>query len=273
MKEIITKKRKELNMTQKELADKLNISDKTLSRWETGNSYPDVTMLLPISKVLGVSVEDLLNNVESQAVLEKKEEVISGDSSKSKMIFVILFVISIVFSIAGIILLLLPWTASFIVGLVLLPVGLVLMCINVISLRFVGNNDKRITKNTNTTIFNYSRYFIGLITIVCMVIMHSIYLIGTLTLIALFLVFLFMKRITSHEFKKNAGFYVFVALVIVSLLAMLIFNIIGLKSIYFYKGNAYKEVIIDLGIFCLVVASVGAVYLLLFQKYFNKKVK
>ena len=41
----ITRRRKELNMTQKELAEQLNISDKTVSRWETGIQIPDAILI------------------------------------------------------------------------------------------------------------------------------------------------------------------------------------------------------------------------------------
>ena len=51
--------RKAKNMTQQELADKLGVSNKSVSRWETG-SYPDVALLGPLARVLGVTVDDLL---------------------------------------------------------------------------------------------------------------------------------------------------------------------------------------------------------------------
>lgn len=52
--------RKEKGITQKELAEKLAISDKAISKWETGNSIPDVTILVPLAEELGVSVTELL---------------------------------------------------------------------------------------------------------------------------------------------------------------------------------------------------------------------
>lgn len=52
--------RKEKNMTQKELADKLIISDKAVSKWERGLSYPDITLLEPLSAILGVSMTELI---------------------------------------------------------------------------------------------------------------------------------------------------------------------------------------------------------------------
>ena len=52
--------RKEKGMTQKELAEKLFVSDKAVSKWETGGSIPDVALLMPLSKLLDVTVTELL---------------------------------------------------------------------------------------------------------------------------------------------------------------------------------------------------------------------
>ncbi len=58
---IIKKLREDKNMTQAELAAELNISDKTVSKWETGKGYPDITLLEPLAKALGVSVIELFS--------------------------------------------------------------------------------------------------------------------------------------------------------------------------------------------------------------------
>ena len=50
--QFLSELRKEKSMTQKELADKLFVSDKTVSKWERGNSMPNVTLLIPITAVL-----------------------------------------------------------------------------------------------------------------------------------------------------------------------------------------------------------------------------
>lgn len=52
--------RKEKGITQKELAEKLCISDKAISKWETGKAIPDVTLLVPLAEILGVSTTELL---------------------------------------------------------------------------------------------------------------------------------------------------------------------------------------------------------------------
>ncbi len=56
----IAKSRKAVNMTQKELADKLNITDKAISKWERGLSFPDISFLIPLSEILNISLYDLL---------------------------------------------------------------------------------------------------------------------------------------------------------------------------------------------------------------------
>ena len=56
----IAQKRKEKNMSQKELAEHLHITDKAISKWERGLSFPDITILIPLSEILNVSLYDLL---------------------------------------------------------------------------------------------------------------------------------------------------------------------------------------------------------------------
>lgn len=58
--QFVAKVRKEKEMTQKELADQLFVSDKTVSKWERGNSMPNVSLLLPLADVLDITVTELL---------------------------------------------------------------------------------------------------------------------------------------------------------------------------------------------------------------------
>ena len=53
--------RKEKRMTQAELADKLGVSNKAVSKWETGDAMPETGLLLPISRIFNVTVDELLN--------------------------------------------------------------------------------------------------------------------------------------------------------------------------------------------------------------------
>ncbi len=52
--------RKEKNLTQKQLADILNVSDKAISRWETGKGFPDITSLVSLSEFFKITVNEIL---------------------------------------------------------------------------------------------------------------------------------------------------------------------------------------------------------------------
>ena len=58
---VIRELREKNNMTQLQLAEKLGVSDKTVSKWETAKGYPDITLLEPIAAALRVSVAELLS--------------------------------------------------------------------------------------------------------------------------------------------------------------------------------------------------------------------
>lgn len=73
--------RKEKGLTQKELAEKLYVSDKAVSKWERGLSLPDISLLTPLAEILGVTVTELLRGerlgAESLPV-EQVEELVTG---------------------------------------------------------------------------------------------------------------------------------------------------------------------------------------------------
>lgn len=69
--ELIQNRRKQLRLSQKQLAELLDISPKTVSKWETGRGLPDTGILLPLSECLGCSVENLLKG---ESDPEKKEQ-------------------------------------------------------------------------------------------------------------------------------------------------------------------------------------------------------
>ena len=54
-------KRKERGLTQSELADKLGVTDRSVSNWENGKCMPDISLFKPLCSVLGINVNDLLN--------------------------------------------------------------------------------------------------------------------------------------------------------------------------------------------------------------------
>ena len=58
---VIKELREKCKLTQAELATKLNVSDKTISKWETAKGYPDISLLEPIAKIFGISITELIS--------------------------------------------------------------------------------------------------------------------------------------------------------------------------------------------------------------------
>lgn len=67
--------RKEKNMTQKDLADQLGVTDRAVSKWENGRGMPDVSLMKPLCDILGISVSELLSGerIDKQDYQEKSE--------------------------------------------------------------------------------------------------------------------------------------------------------------------------------------------------------
>ena len=68
--------RKEKNLTQKQLSEKMNVSDKAVSRWETGKGYPDIESLMSLSEEFLVSINELLygKRIESSSMAKDAEK-------------------------------------------------------------------------------------------------------------------------------------------------------------------------------------------------------
>lgn len=78
--------RKEKGLTQVQLAEQLNVTDKAISRWETGKNYPDIEMFESLSNILDVSISELLEGkrIEKEALLNVSEEHIVKQIQKNK---------------------------------------------------------------------------------------------------------------------------------------------------------------------------------------------
>jgi transcriptional regulator with XRE-family HTH domain/DNA-directed RNA polymerase subunit RPC12/RpoP len=98
----IAERRRLQGLTQAQLAEKLNITDRAVSKWETGRSLPDATLMLALCEILGISVNELLsgekvtmeNNQEKneQLLLEMAKEI----ERKNKTIWSTMWIIMIV---------------------------------------------------------------------------------------------------------------------------------------------------------------------------------
>lgn len=105
----IAQRRKEMNLSQKQLAEKLNVTDKAVSKWETGNGAPDISLLTVIAASLNVTVIELLNGEfleKSDAQAQSEKVVIESlqeiKKERTKAIVSILVTLAILFSLANI---------------------------------------------------------------------------------------------------------------------------------------------------------------------------
>lgn len=104
----ISENRKKLGLTQEELAQKLFVTNKAVSKWEKGQSFPDISMFEPLAEALGVSVAELFSgekeekDVSVKAVLELSKSVVRKEKKKLHTaigIFIsVVFALLIVFS-------------------------------------------------------------------------------------------------------------------------------------------------------------------------------
>ncbi len=106
--QLITELRKEKGLTQKQLAEALNVTDKAVSKWERGLSFPDISMLEPISQTLDISIMELLagerkgedeplTREEAQQIVkesvELSDEEIRHKRERSRLLIIILIVL------------------------------------------------------------------------------------------------------------------------------------------------------------------------------------
>lgn len=93
----ISERRKSKKLTQEKLAEKLNISDRAISKWERGLCLPDASIMIPLCKILDISVNELL----SGEIMKEKDnktddllvELSKREEEKDKLIFISMYVI------------------------------------------------------------------------------------------------------------------------------------------------------------------------------------
>lgn len=95
----IAEKRKQNNMTQLEFAEKLGVTNKSVSRWENGKNMPDVSLFLPICELLNISLNELIigeeienDNISEEVIVETIKDA-NKKMSKARLIFYIVMII------------------------------------------------------------------------------------------------------------------------------------------------------------------------------------
>lgn len=97
---LISEARKKLNLTQKNLADKLYVSDKAVSKWERGICFPDISVLIPLTEILNISLYDLLkgekmNKKDVEETLKDTINYSTNEIERNKKKYTLISIISI----------------------------------------------------------------------------------------------------------------------------------------------------------------------------------
>lgn len=135
--------RKEKNFTQREVAERLNISEKTVSKWETGNGLPEVGLMLPLCELLEISVNELLSGerLDEKKYFEKAEQNIMSliqEKAEAKKKLIIAFITGFAMLAAGLTIILLAGLLEMptwlkivlgIVGALVILVGIGIACV------------------------------------------------------------------------------------------------------------------------------------------------
>ena len=93
--------RREMALTQRELAEKLCVSDKTISKWECGKGLPEVSLMLPLCEVLGITVNELLSgerleNEDYKARAEENMTALLRERTENKRKLLLEFVVILI---------------------------------------------------------------------------------------------------------------------------------------------------------------------------------
>lgn len=129
--QLIAEERKLRNLTQQQLADQLGISNKTISKWETGKGLPELSLLLPLCEALNLSVNELLSGerLSEENYREKAEENMMNmlnekelNAHRMKLVFLLGIISTITFVV-------LIWLVCFYTDVMSLPVKIALVTI------------------------------------------------------------------------------------------------------------------------------------------------
>lgn len=238
---LIASRRKELKLTQKELALKLNVSDKTVSKWETGASYPEVTFLATIAKALDMNLSDFfgVEEMHEQAIdLEEQEsydDIIIGKYKNRVFLTIGLIMVAYILIFTAIVI------QNVNLQLVMIGVGVAIYVISLVN--FISCNVSfRSFYNQKFYIHNYDYVFYKYsVTIVIILVFPFIifsllsssridistirgifFLVSILLVIASYIVLMVISRLANFKIKKDLISWILVSLSLTLFVLMVI---------------------------------------------------
>lgn len=140
----ISSNRKLKHMTQRELADILGISDKTISKWETGNGLPEVSLMLPLCEALDISVKSVneLLSGEKLSIInyqEKAEDNMlsllkENEANRKRLFQTIVSIVTTIIASVSLIMMASFLNLNTIIRIFLISIALIIIILSIISI-------------------------------------------------------------------------------------------------------------------------------------------
>ncbi|VEU82678.1 helix-turn-helix domain-containing protein [Acholeplasma hippikon] len=259
--EFIQKRRKEKGLTQSDLANLLGVTDKAISRWETGEGFPEITMLPKLAIIFGVTVDDILNGeIKEKETLEVKKDV-KQEKSLFNMLSMFAYLITVL---GGFISVIVAYAKTqslwpFFINLGTILVGIVLYTVS----RFIYLSNVTHDEEAKKTVFKNTELTVGLN--LCNLVLYAPILIG------------YAKITTEQIFIQDSiinGKYYFILLMFTTLAGLLIWFITYLvhyeiifkkpkfkinQDIYRFFENKLTLLIVSLAMFSLYILDFHSV--------------
>ena len=133
--------RKRKGYTQKQLSEKLEISDKTISKWETGNGLPEVSLMLPLCEALDISVNELLSGEKLSIInyQEKAEDNMlsllkENEANRKRLFQTIVSIVTTIIASVSLIMMASFLNLNTIIRIFLISIALIIIILSIISI-------------------------------------------------------------------------------------------------------------------------------------------
>ena len=292
----LTELRKERGLTQQEVADSLNVSNKTISKWERDEGYPEITILTDIAKFYSITTDELLQGerfIKEKAIYEENKKDKFFETSKTISIvsntvsvfsFIVLFMCCLLVTVTGF--------TGFIYGIVgCIIISLLCFVLNKTLFNITKKEKKEITR-TNINLLCFSQFFAYTNTIASVllymnerlaILARSDSYIPFALLISIVIVYKYHLRLLktsnlysvskeNEKLKKKLSI-ISKVLIITGFIGAIIFALIEANNSYIYNGyDKVEEFVLYLQLTVMAV-SIGSIVLIGIMTWIYNKMK
>ena len=253
IKDVIYENRKKKQLTQEQLADRLNVSNKTISKWERGLGYPDILILPTLAKVLDISVNELLSadDLKPESIEQYDNKIMTKYKLNIILAFLVLIFSPILYIISAFVF------QSYELSVTSIFIGVIAVLFSLISviLHSIKMYDFICNKYTNEKYIKVFKNYLGLFSIIIFVLSLFLALLienkSLSIIIATFIYLLFLAviiiifLILRVKIFKSMGIILLVLSLILFISGIISMSILGIiPYILFYVGSQILNYIV-----------------------------